>query len=88
MQLPIQDIRPNPFQPRKTVDPAALEEDLAARHGGRIRQRFQQRLDGVGVGLHRELMDAACGHLVFITETELYAGSGRRATYGQVAGTP
>jgi transcription-repair coupling factor (superfamily II helicase) len=26
-----------------------------------------------------ELMDAACGRLVFITETELYAGSGRRA---------
>ena len=26
-----------------------------------------------------ELLDAASGHLVFITETELYAGSGRRA---------
>ncbi len=26
-----------------------------------------------------ELLDAAAGHLVFITETELYAGSGRRA---------
>ena len=26
-----------------------------------------------------ELMDEACGRLVFITETELYAGSGRRA---------
>jgi len=26
VELPIQDIRPNPFQPRKTVDPAALEE--------------------------------------------------------------
>jgi transcription-repair coupling factor (superfamily II helicase) len=26
-----------------------------------------------------ELMDATCGRLVFITETELYAGSGRRA---------
>jgi transcription-repair coupling factor (superfamily II helicase) len=26
-----------------------------------------------------ELMDSACGHLIFITETELYAGSGRRA---------
>jgi transcription-repair coupling factor (superfamily II helicase) len=26
-----------------------------------------------------ELMDAKCGHLVFITETELYAGLGRRA---------
>src|SRR5437773_3194269 len=26
VELPIQDIKPNPFQPRKTVDPAALEE--------------------------------------------------------------
>ncbi len=26
VELPIQDIRPNPFQPRQTVDPAALEE--------------------------------------------------------------
>lgn len=26
VELPVQDIRPNPFQPRKTVDPAALEE--------------------------------------------------------------
>src|SRR5205814_1849597 len=24
--LPVQDIKPNPFQPRRTVDPAALEE--------------------------------------------------------------
>ena len=26
VELPIKDIRPNPFQPRKTVDPAALDE--------------------------------------------------------------
>src|SRR3989475_993828 len=26
VELPIKDIKPNPFQPRKTVDPAALEE--------------------------------------------------------------
>jgi len=26
VELPIHDIKPNPFQPRKTVDPAALEE--------------------------------------------------------------
>jgi ParB family chromosome partitioning protein len=26
VELPIQDIKPNPFQPRQTVDPAALEE--------------------------------------------------------------
>src|SRR5216683_2006633 len=26
VELPIKDVRPNPFQPRKTVDPAALEE--------------------------------------------------------------
>ncbi len=26
VELPIRDIKPNPFQPRKTVDPAALEE--------------------------------------------------------------
>src|SRR5919109_416930 len=26
VELPVQDIKPNPFQPRKTVDPAALEE--------------------------------------------------------------
>jgi len=26
VELPISDIKPNPFQPRKTVDPAALEE--------------------------------------------------------------
>src|SRR5712691_6201267 len=26
VELPVKDIRPNPFQPRKTVDPAALEE--------------------------------------------------------------
>jgi len=26
VELPIKDIKPNPFQPRQTVDPAALEE--------------------------------------------------------------
>ncbi|HEY6091437.1 MAG TPA: ParB/RepB/Spo0J family partition protein [Gemmatimonadales bacterium] len=26
VELPIQDIKPNPFQPRRTVDPAALDE--------------------------------------------------------------
>jgi len=26
VELPIHDIKPNPFQPRKTVDPTALEE--------------------------------------------------------------
>src|SRR5258706_15809235 len=26
VELPIKDIRPNPFQPRQDVDPAALEE--------------------------------------------------------------
>ncbi|MGH7612740.1 MAG: ParB/RepB/Spo0J family partition protein, partial [Gemmatimonadales bacterium] len=26
VELPIRDIRPNPFQPRRDVDPAALEE--------------------------------------------------------------
>src|SRR2546423_3604874 len=26
VELPVQDIKPNPFQPRRTVDPAALEE--------------------------------------------------------------
>src|SRR5438067_3380661 len=26
VDLPVQDIKPNPFQPRRTVDPAALEE--------------------------------------------------------------
>src|SRR5258706_13721875 len=26
VELPIKDVRPNPFQPRRTVDPAALEE--------------------------------------------------------------
>src|SRR5260370_13861220 len=26
VELPIKDVRPNPFQPRKTVDPTALEE--------------------------------------------------------------
>ena len=26
VELPIRNIRPNPFQPRKDVDPAALEE--------------------------------------------------------------
>src|SRR2546426_1118145 len=33
VELPIQDIKPNPFQPRKTVDPGALEEfELAPQH--------------------------------------------------------
>src|SRR6266566_6693063 len=26
VELPIKDVRPNPFQPRRTVDPTALEE--------------------------------------------------------------
>src|SRR2546430_8275174 len=26
VELPVKDVRPNPFQPRKTMDPAALEE--------------------------------------------------------------
>src|SRR5256885_6701661 len=26
VQLPIKDVKPNPFQPRRTVDPGALDE--------------------------------------------------------------
>ena len=31
VELPIKDVRPNPFQPRKTVDPTALEAMLKTR---------------------------------------------------------
>src|SRR5438876_3061510 len=47
VELPIKDIRPNPFQPRKTVDPAALEELVSSiRQAGVMQPIVVRRANG------------------------------------------
>src|SRR5438876_9467910 len=47
VELPIKDIRPNPFQPRKTVDPAALEELVSSiRQAGLLQPIVVRRANG------------------------------------------
>jgi len=47
VELPIQDIRPNPFQPRKTVDPAALEELVSSiKQAGLLQPIVVRRANG------------------------------------------
>src|SRR5256714_14470786 len=47
VELPIQDIKPNPFQPRKTVDPAALEELVSSiKQAGLLQPIVVRKLPG------------------------------------------
>ena len=48
VELPIKDIRPNPFQPRKTVDPTALEELVSSiKQAGLLQPIVVRRANGV-----------------------------------------
>lgn len=47
VELPIQEIKPNPFQPRKTVDPAALEELVSSiKQAGLLQPVVVRRANG------------------------------------------
>jgi ParB family chromosome partitioning protein len=47
VELPIKDIRPNPFQPRQTVDPAALEELVSSiKQAGLLQPIVVRRANG------------------------------------------
>jgi len=47
VELPIKDIRPNPFQPRKTVDPTALEELVSSiKQAGLLQPIVVRRTNG------------------------------------------
>jgi len=47
VELPIKDVRPNPFQPRKTVDPAALEELVSSiKQAGLLQPIVVRRANG------------------------------------------
>ncbi|PYO93053.1 MAG: hypothetical protein DMD62_11125 [Gemmatimonadetes bacterium] len=49
VELPIHDIKPNPFQPRKTVDPAALEELVSSiKQAGLLQPVVVRRASGNG----------------------------------------
>ncbi len=49
VELPIKDIRPNPFQPRQTVDPAALEELVSSiKQAGLLQPIVVRRANGGG----------------------------------------
>jgi ParB family chromosome partitioning protein len=51
VELPIKDIRPNPFQPRKTVDPAALEELVSSiKQAGLLQPIVVRRANGASAG--------------------------------------
>src|SRR5260370_42569838 len=47
VELPIKDVRPNPFQPRRTVDPAALEELVSSiKQAGLLQPVVVRRTNG------------------------------------------
>ena len=49
VELPIKDIQPNPFQPRKTVDPTALEELVSSiKQAGLLQPVVVRRANGGG----------------------------------------
>src|SRR5216117_3737718 len=49
VELPIKDIRPNPFQPRQDVDPAALEELVSSiKQAGLLQPVVVRRAKGGG----------------------------------------
>jgi ParB family chromosome partitioning protein len=51
VELPIKDIRPNPFQPRKTVDPGALEELVSSiKQAGLLQPIVVRRANGASPG--------------------------------------
>jgi len=51
VELPIKDIKPNPFQPRKTVDPAALDELVSSiKQVGLLQPVVVRRANGGGAG--------------------------------------
>ena len=51
VELPIKDIKPNPFQPRQTVDPAALDELVSSiKQVGLLQPVVVRRANGGGAG--------------------------------------
>src|SRR5580765_3122623 len=57
VELPIKDIKPNPFQPRQTVDPAALEELVSSiKQAGLLQPVVVRRTNGGGGGGGYELI--------------------------------
>jgi ParB family chromosome partitioning protein len=53
VELPIKDIRPNPFQPRQDVDPAALEELVSSiKQAGLLQPIVVRRANGGGGGAY------------------------------------
>jgi len=53
VELPIKDIRPNPFQPRQDVDPAALEELVSSiKQAGLLQPVVVRRANGGGGGAY------------------------------------
>ena len=53
VELPIKDIRPNPFQPRQDVDPAALEELVSSiKQAGLLQPVVVRRANGAGAGAY------------------------------------
>src|SRR5689334_23483199 len=51
VELPIKDVRPNPFQPRQTVDPTALEELVSSiKQAGLLQPVVVRRTNGGGGG--------------------------------------
>src|SRR5204862_5542221 len=57
VELPIRDIKANPFQPRKTVDPAALDELVSSiKQVGLLQPVVVRRANGGGAGGGYELI--------------------------------
>jgi len=53
VELPIKDIRPNPFQPRQDVDPAALEELVSSiKQAGLLQPVVVRRANGGAAGTY------------------------------------
>lgn len=66
VELPIKDIKPNPFQPRRTVDPAALEELVSSIKQAGLLQPVVVRRAGANGGyelIAGERRLRACQHL-------------------------
>ena len=64
VELPIKDIKPNPFQPRKTVDPTALEELVSSiRQAGLLQPVVVRRANGAYELIAGERRLRACQQL-------------------------
>src|SRR5204863_8663792 len=63
VELPIRDIKPNPFQPRKTVDPGALEELVSSIKKAGLLQPVVVRRANVRGGVGAYALLAGAGRL-------------------------